>query len=54
MFTRRYPENPATMHNHALAYRVLSNCAAADFHKTEAAPPRTRAPDSLLEFLQGL
>jgi site-specific recombinase XerD len=47
-------ENPATMHNHARAYRDLNNRAAPGLQKAAASPTRTRAPDSLLEFLKAL
>ena len=47
-------QNLATMHNHARAYRVLSDCSAAGVRNAEAVSARSRASESLLEFLKAL
>jgi integrase len=47
-------ETPVTMHNHARAYRDLSDRATAGFREPQAALLRPRAAGSLLEFLKGL
>jgi site-specific recombinase XerD len=46
-------QNPATMHNHARAYRLGDGSAARVPH-AEALAARTRASGSLLEFLKAL